>query len=162
MFFYKVHHIVRLFSPLSFCLSCLYPTVESRSCKATPHSSDWPPKAKWDALNVSISGQLLAPLPPAAVCDAALAVFDKVSCAQVASQWNVSDFHAKDPISIDQPNWEDDACLPTLGAPCNLQQFPKYVVNATEALHVKRAVDFAREQNIRLIVKGTGHDFLGR
>jgi len=27
---------------------------------------------------------------------------------------------------------------------------------------VKAGVDFARERNVRLIVKGTGHDYLGR
>jgi hypothetical protein len=36
------------------------------------------------------------------------------------------------------------------------------VVNATTAEHVKAVVDFARNNNIRLIVKGTGRDYLGR
>ena len=147
---------------LPFCSSFPKLAAKGPSCKATPQSSSWPFKAQWDAFNASISGQLLAPLPPAAVCDASLAVFDKAFCAYVASRWNVSDFHAKDPTSLDQPNWENDACLPNPGDHCDLQQFPKYVVNATEAVHVKRAIDFAREQDIRLVVKGTGHDYLGR
>lgn len=28
--------------------------------------------------------------------------------------------------------------------------------------HIKAAVDFARENNLRLIIRNTGHDFIGR
>jgi len=35
-------------------------------------------------------------------------------------------------------------------------------VNATCKEDVKRGVDFARENDVRLIVKATGHDYLGR
>ena len=131
-------------------------------CKAVPSTPSWPSKAQWQALNASISGQLLAPLPPAAVCDTSLSVFNNASCAYVASQYDVSDFHSQDPISVMQPNFENDGCLPSRKDHCILQQFPKYVVNATELTHVKAGVDFARVQNVRLIVKGTGHDYLGR
>jgi len=61
-----------------------------------------------------------------------------------------------------QPNWENNACLPNETYRCNLKQFPEYVVNATEAKHVQAAIDFARKWSVRLIVKGTGHDYLGR
>ncbi len=145
--------------------SSILPThasVNSSSCKAIPSSSTWPSDAQWNALNASISSQLLAPLPPAAVCEPSLSVYNNDSCANVASQYTVSDYHSQDPVSVDQPNWENDACLPVLSSHCNVPQFPKYVVNATEAAHVKAAVDFAREQSVRLIVKGTGHDYLGR
>ena len=37
-----------------------------------------------------------------------------------------------------------------------------YVVNATCKEDVKKGVDFAREYNVRLIVKGTGHGYIGR
>lgn len=35
-------------------------------------------------------------------------------------------------------------------------------MNASSAEHVVAAVDFARENAVRLVVKGTGHDFRGR
>lgn len=57
---------------------------------------------------------------------------------------------------------DNDACLPNVKDHRNLQRFPKYVVNATEPAHAKAGVDFARERNVRLIVKGTRHDYLGR
>jgi FAD/FMN-containing dehydrogenase len=37
-----------------------------------------------------------------------------------------------------------------------------YVINATSAADVKAGVDFAREHGVRLIVKNSGHDFVGR
>ncbi len=144
------------------CFSSLHSVVNNTSCKAAPNSPTWPSNEQWNALNDSISGQLLAPLPPAAVCDTSLPVFNNASCSYVASQYSVSDFHAKDPVSVDQPNWENDACLPNSKYRCNLRQFPNYVVNATKAAHVKAAVDFARVRDVELIVKGTGHDYLGR
>ncbi|KAL8800514.1 MAG: hypothetical protein Q9200_007220, partial [Gallowayella weberi] len=131
-------------------------------CKAVPGTPSWPSKAQWDALNTSISGQLLAPLPAAAVCDASLPVFNNDSCTIIASQWTLSDFHAKDAMSMMQSNWEKDACLPVPNVHCDLKQYPKYVVNVTKSAHVKAGIDFARSHNVRLIVRGTGHDFLGR
>ncbi|KAL8812484.1 MAG: hypothetical protein Q9223_007279 [Gallowayella weberi] len=131
-------------------------------CKAVPGTPSWPSKAQWDALNTSISGQLLAPLPAAAVCDASLPVFNNDSCTIIASQWTLSDFHAKDAMSMMQSNWEKDACLPVPNVHCDLKQYPKYVVNVTKSAHVKAGINFARSHNVRLIVRGTGHDFLGR
>ncbi|KAL2049054.1 hypothetical protein ABVK25_010650 [Lepraria finkii] len=157
--------LLKQFTPhalFSLCFSPSQAASNNTTCKALPNSPTWPSTAQWNALNTSISGQLLAPLPPAAVCGTSLSIFNNASCAYVASQYSVSDFHAKDPVSVDQPNWENDACLPDSKYPCNLQQFPNYVINATEAAHVKAAVEFARVQDVRLIVKGTGHDYLGR
>lgn len=37
-----------------------------------------------------------------------------------------------------------------------------YVVNATCKEDAKRGADFARENNIRLVIKGTGHDYIRR
>ncbi|KAL2259930.1 hypothetical protein VTK26DRAFT_6231 [Humicola hyalothermophila] len=37
-----------------------------------------------------------------------------------------------------------------------------YVIDATEVSHLQKGVDFARRHNIRLVVRNTGHDYLGR
>ncbi|CAI4211103.1 unnamed protein product [Parascedosporium putredinis] len=46
--------------------------------------------------------------------------------------------------------------------PCDASGYPAFVVNATNNEHVQAAVNFARDNNVRLIIKGTGHDFMGR
>ncbi|KAI9706663.1 MAG: hypothetical protein M1836_003672 [Candelina mexicana] len=156
----RVSLLLRTFFPLLLSSS---PSIASDpTCKAQPNTPSWPSAEQWTNLNASVSGQLLAPLPPAAVCDSSLSVYDNKTCAYVTAQYSSSDFHARDPVSIDQPNWENDACLPVQGVKCDLNVFPRYVVNATQAEHVVKAVDFAREQRVRLVVKGTGHDYLGR
>jgi hypothetical protein len=37
-----------------------------------------------------------------------------------------------------------------------------YVIQATTKEHIKAGVNFARERNLRLIIRNTGHDFMGR
>ena len=148
-------------------LSAAVPVTENKTCKALPGSQHWPSQQSWASLNKTLGGALLAPLPPAAVCDPSQAhIYDEVSCAKLATEWSNSSFHADNPVSIDWPNWQYDACLPTAlynqSTSCNLQPFPHYVVNATNANQVAAAVKFAANTGVRLSVKGTGHDFLGR
>lgn len=45
---------------------------------------------------------------------------------------------------------------------CTLGNAPIFTVNATHADHVAAGILFARRHNIRLVIRDTGHDFLGR
>lgn len=56
----------------------------------------------------------------------------------------------------------NDSCLPNTSTPCSGLGYPVYVVNASSATDVKLAIDFARENNIRLNVEASGHDYLKR
>ncbi|KAL1962101.1 hypothetical protein VTN77DRAFT_568 [Rasamsonia byssochlamydoides] len=131
-------------------------------CKAVPGSPDWPSPSEWQALNASLSGRLLQPPPPGAVCHPDQPTFNNATCAYVQQEWSNTTFHVDNPISTILNNWNNDSCLPYPADPCSGEGYPIYVVNATTAEHVKLGVDFARQHNIRLIVKGTGHDYLGR
>lgn len=46
--------------------------------------------------------------------------------------------------------------------PCTLGNLAQYSVNATDSAQVKAAVEFSAANNIRFVIKNTGHDFLGR
>jgi hypothetical protein len=131
-------------------------------CKSSPGSPDWPSPSEWQALNASLSGRLLQPSPPGAVCHPGQPTYDSAICPYVQQQWSNSSFQVDNPIGTILNNWNNDSCLPYPQHPCSGEGYPIYVVNATTAEHVKLGVDFAREHNIRLIVKGSGHDFLGR
>ncbi len=131
-------------------------------CKVTPASLLWPSVTEWQKLNSSISGNLLKPLPPGSVCDPLSPNFNNESCTYVFSQYSNASFHAADLLSGDYPNWSNDSCLPDPQAGCSQAGYSVYVINATNKDYVKEGVNFARTHNIRLIVKGTGHDFLGR
>jgi hypothetical protein len=58
----------------------------------------------------------------------------------------------------------NDTCRPTPNPSdsCTLGYYGVYVIMATKAQHVKAGIDFARRNNLRLIVRNTGHDFVGR
>jgi hypothetical protein len=48
------------------------------------------------------------------------------------------------------------------GPDCTLGFYSEFVIMAKTKAHLKAGVDFAREHNIRLVIRNTGHDFLGR
>jgi FAD/FMN-containing dehydrogenase len=50
----------------------------------------------------------------------------------------------------------------TTGKTCTLGGFPEYVVKVTNVAQIQLAVNFARATNLRLIIKNTGHCFLGK
>ncbi|KUI67216.1 putative FAD-linked oxidoreductase YvdP [Cytospora mali] len=134
----------------------------STDCKNWLGSPFWPSNIEWGSLNSSVSGRLIQPVPPGSVCHPSLSSYNEQACTSVQESWNESDFHANDPISVDFNNWTNDTCLPSPLLSCSGAGYPAYVVNTSSPLHVKAAVDFAREHEIRLVVKASGHDYLGR
>lgn len=63
------------------------------------------------------------------------------------------------------PLYQGLTCLPDGWGPfgnCSLGGYPSYVVNVTNVAQIQLAVNLARNLNLRLVVKNTGHDFKGR
>ena len=58
----------------------------------------------------------------------------------------------------------NDTCRPTTNPAdtCTLGHYPALVIMAKTTAHIKAGIDFARNNNLRLIIRNTGHDFLGR
>ena len=50
----------------------------------------------------------------------------------------------------------------TLGIPCEQRNILPVGVDARSGRDVQAAVNFAKQYNLKLVVKTTGHDFLGR
>lgn len=71
---------------------------------------------------------------------------------------------ADDPTSIMSPLFQGKTCMPQNGddGTCKLGGFPSYAVNISTVAQIQLAINFARNTNIRLVVKNTGHDFLGK
>ena len=133
-------------------------------CKPRHGDPGWPPAAAWSKLNATVGGRLTTPAPLAAACYGG----PGVSCDTVLANWNTTSFRADDPTCMQAPNWELDACIPpTLLASgakpgCDASPFPRYVVRASSADDVVAAVKFAASTGVRLVVRATGHDYLGR
>jgi FAD/FMN-containing dehydrogenase len=144
-------------------------------CKCVPNQPCWPPDSVFEALNNTVSGRLLRSVPPAAVCYPEQPTYDAKLCTMVLSQWYNSSFHAASPTSIGAPSWADNPCPPIFpngtsvnGDPhagakgCTIGRYPVFVVNATEAAHIRATIQFAKMHNIRLVIKNSGHSFQGR
>ncbi len=66
-------------------------------------------------------------------------------------------------MDIISPYWNNNSCSPfyTDGT-CTLGHLASYIINVTDSDDVIAGVEFARKNNIRLTIKNTGHDYLGR
>lgn len=152
-----------------FSVAALHSGVHAvKTCKATPYSNTWPSEHDWQALNNSIDGRLLKTVPAASSCWPGNPYGSQVSCDAVDANWTSGIFHAARPESIDYPIWANNSCLPPSASGydkqqgCELGGLPEFIVNATQECHVATALKWADERNVRVSVKGTGHDMNGR
>ncbi len=116
--------------------------------RVRPGDPGWPDASGWENLRQRVSGNLAAIRPPLEACGSAPA---GAACQQL--------FHdLKNPYLIGDSPALTQTCA-WVGA--WTAQPSAYAVAARETAHVVAAVDFARENNLRLVVKGGGHSYLG-
>jgi len=123
-------------------------------CRAFPGSDDWPEEAEWQQFNSSLGGALLKPAPAGAVCYPG-PYQDAAKCTALASNQLITKAFFDDPISLSTQWTADNACnvvQPPTGR-CIQGGLPTYVVNATNVKHIQIAVNFARNRNLRLVVR---------
>lgn len=62
------------------------------------------------------------------------------------------------------PWFQNQSCVPFTNpsAPCDLGNLASYTIDVSNADDVAAGLSFAKEQNIRLVIKNSGHDFSGR
>jgi FAD/FMN-containing dehydrogenase len=113
-----------------------------------PSDADWPSPAAWKRLRDEVEGNLIPVEFPLAAC-----IKDTDSAVCKALIGNI-----KNPYYIgDQPG-----VTQTLGWVDAWVTKPSvYAVAAKNARHIAAAVNFARENNLRLVVKGGGHSYQG-
>ncbi|USP77380.1 hypothetical protein yc1106_04654 [Curvularia clavata] len=153
-----------LFLPLT---SGSTPSKNSTSkCKVYPGDPEWPSDEAWSQLSKLTGDRVItAPTPRAAVCYAG-EEYNAAECSRyTVSEWQKSYLHMIDPIEMMSPVAQGMTCTPPVlfdSHGCTRGGFPLYVINATEPKHVQLAVNFARNTGVRLTIKNTGHDFLGK
>ena len=69
-----------------------------------------------------------------------------------------------DSASVMAPFFANQSCDPFTSQtkPCTLGNYVRYAVAAESAADVAATINFAREHNIRFVIRNTGHDYLGR
>jgi FAD/FMN-containing dehydrogenase len=111
--------------------------------RVRPGAAGWPSQAQWQGLQRAAGGQLLKLESPFAGCAAA--------CDELLAQIGNPYFIGDQPALTQTSGWMDAwASRPSA-----------YAVAARSAADVAAAVNFARTHDLRLVVKGGGHSYLG-
>ncbi|VBB76586.1 Putative protein similar of AD/FMN-containing dehydrogenases of Aspergillus oryzae [Podospora comata] len=133
-------------------------------CKVFPGDRAWPSRLSWTVFNLLTGGALIETVPIGAVCYPNSGVYNAAKCQYVLANWAQSALHASDPTSVMSPLYQGETCMPQNGqtGTCEMGSFPSYSVKIHSVYQVQLAVNFARNQNLRLVVHNTGHDFLGK
>ena len=140
---------------------------KASSCRCRPENPCWPAPSQWQALNDSVDGTLAAVRPVAAVCHDP--TYDAAACKAVTANDSNSIWRSEQPGALQWINWEarpvaDQSCY--VGSPrqqsCGQGRVSLYSVLAESEEHIQQAVRFAAKNNLRLAIKNSGHDFLGR
>ncbi|KAI1646707.1 FAD-binding domain-containing protein [Daldinia loculata] len=140
-------------------------------CKCYIGDDCWPSNGSWAKLNSTVDGNLLVNIPPGASCHntfdgplGTVPTYDAAACAEATDKWPDESWAVEKPAAELWTYFTNDTCRPTgnPAAPCTLGYYGVYVITAQSKDHIKAGVDFARENNLRLIIRNTGHDFIGR
>src|SRR6516162_9380496 len=118
------------------------------SSRARPGDAAWPSPARWAELKEAVHGRLVELKSPLEACRSAP---DSPECAKFFTELKNPYYIGDDPALSQTSGWVD-AWTSAPGA---------YAVAATETADVVAAVNFAREHNLRLVVKGGGHSYQG-
>ncbi|KAJ0423016.1 hypothetical protein BJY00DRAFT_63218 [Aspergillus carlsbadensis] len=132
------------------------------SCHCLPEDPCWPASNKWDALNSTVGGRLIATVPIGSPCHDPN--YDEAACAALQADWNYPQTHYPSSSSIMQQFFANRSCDPFTdrSTPCELGNYVSYAVAVESSDDAVAAVKFAQQNNIRFVIKNTGHDYLGR
>ena len=122
--------------------------AEGRAPRCARSDACWPDADAWSALNASVNGSLLVPASPVAACYVDASSSDCAAALSNGDPFFLETLPGGTEITGELNGWNA-----TLSA---------YAVAARSAADVSAAVRFAARYDLELVVKGTGHDYLGR
>jgi len=116
--------------------------------RVRPSDLEWPGEASWAKLNEAVGGRLIRVNSLLSACREAP---DGAACGDLFNKLK-NPYYIGDNVALTQSNgwldaWESHPSI--------------YAVAAEETGDVVAAVIFARDNNLRLVVKGGGHSYLG-
>ncbi|ETS80423.1 hypothetical protein PFICI_07952 [Pestalotiopsis fici W106-1] len=159
-------HVVSSLYAVTFVSSATaapWQSTGNLTCRSMPGDVAWPNENDWQTLNATIGGQLIRGEPLGEPCYGTH--IDATACSDIQSRWGYAEEYYNDAINIMSPYWLNDSCNPFLtadGGVCTLGNLASYAINVTDADSVVAGIKFAQERNIRLSIKNTGHDYIGR
>lgn len=114
----------------------------SATVGSAPKGYTWPSAVKWDQLRSQIGRKLIRPKQPwASLKPGAIPT-------RLFNPWYLEEQPGATQSTGMYKAWESTAS--------------EYAIAARTVSDIVAGVDFARENNVRLVIKGTGHDYYGR
>ncbi|KAH7886481.1 hypothetical protein F5I97DRAFT_997130 [Phlebopus sp. FC_14] len=142
----------------------------SSGCLCTSDDPCWPSASTFAKLQSQVSQPLIYPNPTAYACYPVSN--PSGNCTEVEENYMDGLWRSSMPGSMEAPNFETfmfangtiSACYlnTTLQGTCSQGSVPVIGVDARSPADIQAAVNFAVQYNLKLVVKNTGHDFLGR
>ncbi|KAH7165981.1 hypothetical protein EDB81DRAFT_918197 [Dactylonectria macrodidyma] len=134
------------------------------NCKTAPGDALFPSELVWKVLSLLTGGAVQKTVPFASVCYHNFGNYDADECEYISNNWyNGSYIQAEDRTAINAILFENLTCVPpslfSAGTGCEIGGYPLYSIDATTVSHIQLAVNLARNLNLRLVIKNTGHDF---
>jgi FAD/FMN-containing dehydrogenase len=135
--------------PPGFLSPALLPKQAAAAVRSTsrirPGDPAWPSPDNWDQLSQAVGGRLAKPSSPLAACASG------ADCAPLFKELK-NPYYLGDEVGLTQTLGWVDAWT---------SQPSAYAVAARTTRDVVAAVNFARDNNLRLVVKGGGHSYQG-
>ncbi|KJA21009.1 hypothetical protein HYPSUDRAFT_188119 [Hypholoma sublateritium FD-334 SS-4] len=133
----------------------------------------------WVSFNASMNGRLRQGVPFAQPCFASdLNTHSSLKCPEIQERYEDHLFRSESFGAYQLTNWEEcqttgDKCLLDWKSPLNPVAFqppqkcsqggvPSYYIEVKGPNDVRAAYAFSRKTNIPLVIKNSGHDFIGR
>ena len=149
-----------------------YPPVPD-GCRYIPSDPRWPSTQQWAMLNETVGGRLIATRPAGAPCykstynvktgDYDISTYDQNACANVQKSWHETSFHEESSSSIMQTYFANNSCNPIAdqsGDKCGIGSYVQYAIDVTGDADVRAGLAFAQKNNIRLLIRNTGHEYV--
>jgi FAD/FMN-containing dehydrogenase len=147
----KVAAALPALSVLSLAPVAWSAAAPSKFARVRPGDAGWPAPADWQQLALRVEGRLQKLDAPFAACGAEAASASAPACAAALAHLK-NTFDIGDQAALTQTSGWLDAWS---------SQPSAYAVAAKSTADVVAAVNFAREHNLRLVVKGGGHSYQG-
>ncbi|KAF8884746.1 hypothetical protein CPB84DRAFT_1816937 [Gymnopilus junonius] len=150
----------KIYRSMPALLPCKLPSLKHYTCLYGQPC--WPDPGAFSALASQVSQPLLHSVPPASACYRHPPLSE--NCSDVTTHYKDGVWRSNHPGAMQMANFETFISPSGSISACYLNQgsIPPIGVNATSVHDVQAAVKFANRNNLRLVIKNTGHDYLGR
>lgn len=179
----SICHFVFLTAVIAVVGSTLFASVFGFALPArsagtcVPGHPCFPSDAALEEFNRTVYGRLRSERPIASVCYPSDSSYDLKACSARNASSSSFTYRTHHFASLVYTNWEQcdtqvcpfplsstllNPSVPLASSSCEQANVPSYAVHAQTEEDVQRYVSFATKHNLRIVIKNTGHDLLGR